>query len=409
MGRKVKISVVIPVYNVEDYLIKCLDSLHRQKYQDIEFVVIDDGSTDSSLEICETFARIDDRFVVIHKENAGPSSARNLAIDASCGEYITFVDSDDYVREDAYTEIAKKLEKYDDPDILVFGAELYPDGAADYLYDMVHPRDIDYEEFEPRILFEEVGSRPFLWLQVIKKSIITSHNIRMNESMNLGEDQLFQIELFPFANRIAFISDCLYTYRWNRSSSLMDSYGKDRMKKLLAHIRIVENVFNVIFTDRYDEAMKQATFNWSVFFLWGDLMEMLEEEQLLVCGKLREIWEKRDCINKFYNTLDIWGMLRVNQMLILSEVDKEKKIELFDKANAELEEELKVMRKNPRCRRALRRELKKKKKQEKRTKMSESIKKLRRKIRENGLFRTMKKVLRKIKRKLKRIWAERKK
>ncbi len=408
MGRKVKISVVVPVYNVEEYLIKCLDSLHRQKYSDLEFVLIDDGSTDSSLEICENFARIDDRFIVIHKENAGPSSARNLAIDASCGEYITFVDSDDYIREDAYTVIAKKLEKHNDPDILVFGAELYPDGAADYLYNMVHPRDIEYEEFEPRIVFEEVGSRPFLWLQVIKKSIIVNNNIRMNESMNLGEDQLFQIELFPFANRIVYIGDCLYTYRWNRTSSLMDSYGKDRLKKLMAHIRIVENVFDVIFTDRYKENMKQATFNWSVFFLWGDLMDMLEEEQLLVCGKLREIWEKNDTINRFYDTLDIWGKLRVNQMLILSEPDKDKKIQLFDEANAKLEEELLVLRKNPRCRRALKRELRKKKRKQNKSRLKENIKKLRRKIRENGLFRTVKKILRKVKRKIKRILLERK-
>ena len=122
MKESIKISVVIPVYNTMPFLRECLDSLCSQKYGSIEFILIDDGSTDNSLAICREFESIDDRFVVVSKENAGPSSARNLAISMARGEYITFVDSDDYLKSDAYERIAELLELHGAPDCLIFGA-----------------------------------------------------------------------------------------------------------------------------------------------------------------------------------------------------------------------------------------------------------------------------------------------
>ena len=128
--ENIKISVVIPVYNTEQFLGACLDSLFLQKFREIEYILVDYGSTDGSLALCRKYEEKDSRFVVIHKENGGPSSARNLAISKARGEYFTFVDSDDFLRTDAYERIDALLKKHNNPDALIFGANLVPEYGA---------------------------------------------------------------------------------------------------------------------------------------------------------------------------------------------------------------------------------------------------------------------------------------
>lgn len=99
------ISVIVPVYNVEMYLDKCIKSITEQTYKDLEIILVDDGSTDHSLEICKKWASFDDRIIVLHKENGGVSSARNLGLDIASGEYVAFVDSDDWIEPNMYEEM----------------------------------------------------------------------------------------------------------------------------------------------------------------------------------------------------------------------------------------------------------------------------------------------------------------
>ncbi len=125
-----KLSVIVPVYNVEDYITECLQSLSMQDYQDIEFICVDDGSTDSSGNICKLFSKTDKRFIYIKTQNRGVSAARNTGIKAATGEYIGFCDPDDYISYDYYSELMKN--------IITFGADvcvsrgvciLYPNGS----------------------------------------------------------------------------------------------------------------------------------------------------------------------------------------------------------------------------------------------------------------------------------------
>ena len=106
------VSVIVPVYNVENYLRKCLDSLINQSYVNLEILLVNDGSTDASGELCEEYAEKDLRVKVFHKENGGPSSARNLGLEHAGGGYITFIDSDDYLAEDAVESLVTSLEKH---------------------------------------------------------------------------------------------------------------------------------------------------------------------------------------------------------------------------------------------------------------------------------------------------------
>lgn len=106
------ISVIVPVYNTKAYLGRCVDSLLRQTYRDLEIILVDDGSTDGSGELCDSYAAGDERVRVFHKENGGSSSARNLGLDKAAGEYVGFVDSDDYVDPDMYERLYAGIREY---------------------------------------------------------------------------------------------------------------------------------------------------------------------------------------------------------------------------------------------------------------------------------------------------------
>jgi glycosyltransferase involved in cell wall biosynthesis len=108
-----KLSIVIPVYNVEDYIEKCLDSIRGQTFTDFEVICVDDGSTDYSGMLCNRYRRIDKRFKVIHQENAGVSSARNRGIDEASGEWLTFVDPDDWINNEFYERLFEAQQKFD--------------------------------------------------------------------------------------------------------------------------------------------------------------------------------------------------------------------------------------------------------------------------------------------------------
>ena len=112
MTQETMLSVIIPVYNVEEYLAKCVDSILNQTYKNLEVILVNDGSKDGSGSICDAFAQKDPRVRVIHKENGGLSSARNAGIEAAKGEYITFVDSDDWIEADAYAHLMELMQRY---------------------------------------------------------------------------------------------------------------------------------------------------------------------------------------------------------------------------------------------------------------------------------------------------------
>ena len=122
------VTIIVPVYNTSKYLNKCLDTLLAQTYENIEIILVDDGSTDNSLEICKSYEEKDKRIVVISKANGGSSSARNVGLDAAKGSYVGFVDSDDYVDGDFVSLMMEAIEKYDVPMAQISRDEINEDG-----------------------------------------------------------------------------------------------------------------------------------------------------------------------------------------------------------------------------------------------------------------------------------------
>lgn len=388
MENNIKISVVIPVYNTAIFLSRCLESLHEQSYRSVEYILVDDGSKDNSLEICNHFAKMDDRFVVISKENGGPSSARNLAISKARGEYVTFVDSDDYVRSDAYEVIAAKLEANGNPDCLIFGANLTPANAPDYMRSLVNTRTVTYTEFSPEVLFDETGSRPFLWLQVMKRSIIVDNNIKMDESIKLGEDQLFQMEFMPLAKTFVFTSDKLYYYRWKRPGSIMHETSEKKLSKTLLHVDLVDKVFSLMERKEQGVDMMNKVLGWSVNFLFYDLFGMLEENQYSVVSALVTVWEKHNYRN-YYDAQTNWVKNKIDVIMLMSEPDRDKRIEKLSAAKKELEGKLSELKNTPQYAAYV------KKTKEK----SNPFGKLMISLKEDGIVATVKKIYYKLKRK----------
>ena len=113
MKQQPLISVIVPVYNVEQYIHQCVDSILSQTYKNLEIILVDDGSPDNCPAICDEYARNDDRVKIIHQENGGISAARNSALDLCTGEYIAFVDSDDWIESNAYEEMMSEMQKKD--------------------------------------------------------------------------------------------------------------------------------------------------------------------------------------------------------------------------------------------------------------------------------------------------------
>ena len=154
MGQEKLLSVIVPVYNVETYLPRCVDSILQQSYENMEVILVDDGSQDGSGKICDEYAARDSRVKVIHKENGGLSSARNAGLDTAAGEYLTFVDSDDWIEPDAYCPMIALLEENNAA--LVCGGRYDVDGKTGERKQGLCPKKTE------RISGEEMAGRLFL-------------------------------------------------------------------------------------------------------------------------------------------------------------------------------------------------------------------------------------------------------
>lgn len=240
-GNSVKISIIIPIYNVEQYLPFCLLSCINQTLHDIEIIGVNDGSTDSSLDILREFASRDYRIRIVDKVNGGLSSARNAGIQIATGKIIMFLDSDDFLSTNSCERIWRETLE-GKADIVIFGTDIFPTVPAptSWHYRVLHVKTHRYEEPDIfKAVFQEPGAKPFVWRQAYARKLFDENNVFFDESVRYGEDIVFQMEIIPFAQAIAVISDRLYHYRWYREGSLMQTFRMDMDEKIRQHILLV--------------------------------------------------------------------------------------------------------------------------------------------------------------------------
>lgn len=221
------ISVIVPVYNVEKVLYHCIDSILNQLFSDFELILVDDGSTDNSGKICDEYSEKDNRILVIHKPNGGVSSARNAGIEAAQGEYICFVDSDDYLESNYLKELIETKRKHADYDNIWCGFQTVEDYFGKNKKIVIAENDVGiscYTLENIMILHEK-------WLdaspcnKLFNKKIIQQYAIKFPENLSLGEDLLFNFEyLDRTQGTILVINQPLYNYIRDGKESLDNKY-----------------------------------------------------------------------------------------------------------------------------------------------------------------------------------------
>lgn len=293
------ISVIIPVYNAEKYLKTCLDSIINQTYKNIEIVCVDDGSTDHSLELLRLYEKKDTRIKVYTQKNAGPSAARNRALEVVKGDYISFVDADDFLQENAYEILAECAVQKEKWDLIIFGGNIIGEGN-DYLWDKLSTVFRQYKDCKPgEVIFKEKAARPFLWLHFIKRQLFEQPSkIRFDKEMNLGEDQIIQFAYVPRAKNVMVIDDRLYNYRIAKNASLMQFYNNQRVKKANCHFQIIEKVIHEWKEFDYYDTNLDELWTWIVNFIYYSIIEFPPEFKKMYSAQFLELM-KKNCIDSY--------------------------------------------------------------------------------------------------------------
>lgn len=241
--RKGVVSVVLPIYNVEKYLNRCIKSVINQSYKNLEIILVDDGSPDNCPTLCDEWAKKDNRIKVIHKKNAGLGMARNTGIANATGEYICFFDSDDYIAHDTIEKCLNYAQK-DNADVVLFGASTVDHNGNIKDISIPHPNKNVYEgsevqtEFLPDLISTDPDTgiatnlRMSVWGAFYSMQLLNSINWHcVSERDIIAEDVYSLLSLYKHVNKVSVISEALYYYCEN-DTSLTHIYRRDRYEKI---------------------------------------------------------------------------------------------------------------------------------------------------------------------------------
>lgn len=299
------ISVIIPVYNIEKYLVRCLESIINQSYTKLEIILIDDGSTDNSGKICDDYKNRDNRIIVVHKKNEGVSQARNFGISIATGEFLSFVDGDDTIEKDMFLTLINNAYKYNS-DFSCCGVRfIYMDGKES-------PEGINSE---PQEIRKQEVIKGFFCNQQMKLVLYGPYNkivkrnsiqkISFNRNLSLGEDLLFVFECIQCCNKFVFQDDNLYNYIKREGSATTREFSLKKMDYLVACKKIIE-----ICKESYPEGQKFASHWYYISVLnhvrmliaYPEVKEKCLEEYKQYCKYLKEnkkiMWNQMTIKNK---------------------------------------------------------------------------------------------------------------
>ena len=239
-----KYSVIIPVYNVEKYIERCLKSVISQNYDDLEIIVVDNGSTDRSGSICDIYANEYANFSVYHIENHGVGSARNFGLSKARGEFIYFVDSDDYLVGNLFAEFEDKLTP--DLDLLVFS---YYNSFEQEMTEKnrtkkILPYNGSYDKYDFSKIFKDLFLSDMLytvWNKLYRREFLIENNISF-EKYELGEDVRFNLDVYHKVNKVYLSQDSYYVYVIGRKGSAMSSYNPKRLQYQLQELELVDSL-----------------------------------------------------------------------------------------------------------------------------------------------------------------------
>ena len=236
------ISIIVPAYNIEKYIGRCLDSILNQTYKNIEVIVVNDGSSDSTGSIIDDYSRKDDRVKPFHKENGGVSSARILGVNHAIGDYIGFVDGDDYVEPEMFEHLLNNALKYN-ADISHCGYQMvFPNGRIDYYYNT--GKVVKQDNITGlKDLISGNFVEPGLWNKLYKKEIVEGfeRSELWDSSIKINEDLLMNYILFKKSKKSIYEDKCIYHYALRRNSA---STSKKQLYHWNDPLKVIKSILN---------------------------------------------------------------------------------------------------------------------------------------------------------------------
>lgn len=257
-----KVSIIIPIYNSEKYLTRCIESIISQSYNNIEIIIVDDGSTDKSLNIANKYAKTDKRIIIISKEHAGVSDSRNIGIMHATGKYITFVDNDDWLEENAIELMLNKMKEINCDVLRCNYYRNYSDNTqiigckySEKIKNKVLNKTMIEKLVLPLVLN---GKMPgYMWLLLIKKEIFVNLN-PLNKNLDMMEDTVFTVDLLLNIKTMYFYDIEVYHYYCNMNSA---SKSEKNYIRNLNNMLLVNKIFTNMLKDRKDYKELKRNFN----------------------------------------------------------------------------------------------------------------------------------------------------
>lgn len=233
------LSIIIPVFNAERYISRCVDSIIGQSFADWELLLVDDGSTDNTPLICDEYAARNTKIRVIHKKNGGVSSARNVGISNAKGDWIWFIDADDYILEGAKFVIESALTKDCQAVALSFIQEVNSCEAYPYLATC----ELDEGIYTGKLLINIKSTSPTVWSFLFQRDVILRHGIQMSSDLKYGEDKIFILEYLSNVDKVLVLGTPVYRYVFCETSAVRQNFMKNEREidDQLASILILLN------------------------------------------------------------------------------------------------------------------------------------------------------------------------
>lgn len=328
-----KVSIIVPVYNAQEYLKRCVDSILSQDYRDFELLLMDDGSKDASGEICDAYAQQDGRVRVIHKENSGVSDTRNQALELARGTFLQFLDSDDWIVPEATRLLVRSMEEYNCDMVIsdfyrVSGERLAQKGDIEEDKVMSRQEFASYMIENPADFYYGV-----LWNKMYRRSIIEEYHIRMDTSISWCEDFLFNLEYILHANVFYALQAPVYYYVKTKGS--LASQGLSITKTVKMKFMVFE-YYNEFYKNVYDEkAYEKKRLSVYRFFLDAASdgtvpptllpgAKKLGTERIPVCpsaisgeGILSEFYRSRKLLDRCLETIALRNDLTLGELSLL--------------------------------------------------------------------------------------------
>ena len=295
-----KISVIIPVYNVEQYLRQCLDSVVNQTLKDIEIILVDDGSTDSSLSICNEYAQKDSRIKVLKQNHKGAGAARNKGLEIARGEYLSILDSDDFFELDMLDTMLFESQKYD-LDICICNSQDYDEQTQNFFNnnaikkDLLPPIKVFSVNDIPMYIFQFcIG---WSWDKLYKREFVINSNLKF-QNLRSTNDMLFVFMSLVLAKRISYIDKIFVNHRQNRPNQLSQTRDKDPF----CFIKAIYALKNGLKKIKLYKLLEQSYINWTIdFCIWQTNTISAKSREAIIKKLKRETFLKLKIYNKQEN------------------------------------------------------------------------------------------------------------